>query len=280
MTELEVPAHSGMLQTANALSKSDIIPEQFRNKPANCFIALDTARRMGASVLEVMQSMYIVHGSLGWKATYAIALANKRGPWKGQLMFDTKGEGKSLAVTCWAMHAETGEKISRTVDMKLAEAEKWTVNPKYKTMPEQMLCYRAATFLIRLYCPEVLLGLQTTEELEDIPMPREVGADVVDVAEQLQAAVEGKTEDPAPAEEEPKKRAAAKKKPEPEDIGGCSLDLSMVEFWDLCNMTDFANKDAAEDLRRIAKDLGLEAKILFDGFANTDSENPERPEDA
>jgi len=274
MTELEPPAqHSGMLQTANALSKSDIIPEQFRNKPANCFIALDTARRMGASVLEVMQSMYVVHGSLGWKATYAIALANKRGPWMGQLMFDTEGSGKTLSVTCWAMHALTGEKISRTVDMKLAEAEKWTSNPKYKTMPEQMLCYRAATFLIRLYCPEVLLGLQTTEELDDMPAV-DVDATVVDAAESLNAEVKA-AQEPKP-KKEPKK-PAKKKGVEPGDDDP----LTLAEFWDMCDCTNFAPgeaKGAVEDLRAMAKELGLDAKMMFDAFV-VGEEKPERPDD-
>ena len=35
-------------------------------------------------------------------------------------------------------------------------------------MPEQMLMYRAASFFARTYCPEVLMGFSTADEVEDI----------------------------------------------------------------------------------------------------------------
>ena len=38
---------------------------------------------------------------------------------------------------------------------------------KYETMPEQMLCYRAASFLIRRHAPQITLGFMTREEVED-----------------------------------------------------------------------------------------------------------------
>lgn len=38
---------------------------------------------------------------------------------------------------------------------------------KWRTMPELMLRYRAASFFGRLYAPDILYGMQTTEEVED-----------------------------------------------------------------------------------------------------------------
>ena len=35
-------------------------------------------------------------------------------------------------------------------------------------MPELMLQYRAAAFLVRTYAPEISMGMQTEEELHDI----------------------------------------------------------------------------------------------------------------
>ena len=39
---------------------------------------------------------------------------------------------------------------------------------KWKTMPRQMMTYRAASFFARAHCPEVLLGIQTVEEVQDV----------------------------------------------------------------------------------------------------------------
>jgi hypothetical protein len=53
--------------------------------------------------------------------------------------------------------------------MKMAQQEGWTrKNPKYQSMPELMLKNRAATFFGRQYIPDLLLGVQTSEEVVDI----------------------------------------------------------------------------------------------------------------
>jgi hypothetical protein len=55
------------------------------------------------------------------------------------------------------------------VDMAMAKAEGWIdkTGSKWKTMPQLMLRYRAATFFGRVYCPEILMGMHTEEEVED-----------------------------------------------------------------------------------------------------------------
>jgi hypothetical protein len=52
----------------------------------------------------------------------------------------------------------------------MVKAENWLdkAGSKWKTMPEQMFKYRCAAFFARTYCPEVLNGLQTVEELRDV----------------------------------------------------------------------------------------------------------------
>lgn len=153
---------------ANIISKSDILPTHYRNKPENCFIAVQTAFRMNIDPMHVIQNTYIVNGNLGMKTSFAISLANQSRLFKGTFKYEINGQGNELEAIAKAIIRETGEEIAVSVNMKIAMAEGWTRNPKYKTMPEHMLKYRAATFLIRLHVPEVLNGLQTVEELEDI----------------------------------------------------------------------------------------------------------------
>jgi hypothetical protein len=50
--------------------------------------------------------------------------------------------------------------------MAEAKADGWTQNPKYKSIPEQMLRWRSATRLISLFLPEVLFGLAVREEMQ------------------------------------------------------------------------------------------------------------------
>lgn len=193
-----------MWKYAQALARADIIPKTFQNKPANCFVAMDMAQRLGVGVMEVMQNTYVVHGTPGFSAKYAIGMANKSGVFKGPICFEETGKGDNLSVTAFGIVRETGQRVDFTADMAMARAEKWTSNPKYKTMPGLMLRYRAATLLIRTTCPEVLLGMQTAEEVEDVHAARTIEATpVVDsINKQLLESAPSPSEGTATEEEE------------------------------------------------------------------------------
>ena len=55
------------------------------------------------------------------------------------------------------------------MDMEMAKAEGWLSKngSKWKTMPQLMLRYRAASFFSSLNCPELTMGLYTKEEMQD-----------------------------------------------------------------------------------------------------------------
>jgi hypothetical protein len=65
----------------------------------------------------------------------------------------------------------TGDVIEGTkITLGMAKKEGWSTKngSKWLTMPEQMMRYRAATFLIRSTAPEIGMGLMTKEELDDV----------------------------------------------------------------------------------------------------------------
>jgi len=157
-----------MWKMATAVAKADIIPAQFRNNTANVFVAMDMANRLGTGVMEVMQNTFVVHGTPGFSAKYVIGMCNQRGPFKGPIHYDYTADKANPSVTAWAIVRETEQRVEFTVDLAMAKAEGWTKNPKYKTMPQAMLSYRSGVLLVRLYAPETMLGLQTTEELQDV----------------------------------------------------------------------------------------------------------------
>lgn len=204
MSELQ-PVNKGkeMWDMATALSRSTIIPKAFQGQPANCFVALDMANRMGASPMEIMQNVYVVHGTPGFSAKYAIAMANRSGVFKGPICFEESGSGSSLSVTAFAIVRETGQRVQFTCDMAMAKTEKWDSNPKYKSgLASLMLKYRSATLLIRTTCPEVLLGMQTSDELEDVRYAKARAVEEDSPVAALNALVEAQTEPEAATDEE------------------------------------------------------------------------------
>jgi hypothetical protein len=149
-------------------ASSVLIPEHLRGKLPDVTIALMMARRLGEDPLIVMQNIHVVSGKAGWSAQYIIARTNRSGVFKGRINWREEGRGDGLAVTAFAVLADTGEEVSFTASMQMAKDEGWTKNPKYRSMPQLMLRYRSATFLVRLYAPEVMLGVPTIEEVEDV----------------------------------------------------------------------------------------------------------------
>lgn len=151
---------------AKMFASSELVPPHMRGKIADCLIAYAIAKRTREEPLVVLQNIYFVSGRAGWSATYMIAKANRSGAFSRRINWRIDGDGKNLRVTAFATLADSGEPVEATASMAMAEAEGWTKNPKYKSMPEQMLRYRSATMLIRLFAPEVMMGLPVADEID------------------------------------------------------------------------------------------------------------------
>lgn len=164
----------------------------------NCVVALNMAQRMGADPLMVMQNLYIVEGRPAWSSQYIIASINACGKysplrfaiedlgekdveyvrykWEGpqgnkrRIENIVKTSIKDMRCIAWATEKATGERLeSPPVTIELAVKEGWfgKEGSKWQTMPEVMLRYRAASFFGKLYAPELLMGIQTAEEVHD-----------------------------------------------------------------------------------------------------------------
>lgn len=157
---------------AKALGSSEIVPINYRGDAniGSCLIALELSNRIGASVLAVMQNLYVVHGKPGWSSQFLISCVNASRKFT-PLRYRMTGEKDTDSWGCvaWAKDM-TGEVLeSPEVTIAMAKAEGWynKNGSKWKTMPELMLRYRTATLFARLYAPELTMGIQTAEEIND-----------------------------------------------------------------------------------------------------------------
>lgn len=157
------------VEVGRMYSASGLVPKEFQGNIAGCAVIVGMADRMGLDPLTLMQNVAFVSGRPTWKATFAIALANKGGGFKSGLQFKTTGTGRQMKVTCFAERAD-GRVVEETVTMEMAVADGWTKNPKYNSLPETMLSYRAAMFFVRKNCPELLFGLPAEDEVEQQPV--------------------------------------------------------------------------------------------------------------
>lgn len=157
------------MKIAEELAKSDIIPKEFQKKPANCLIAVELANRLKASPFQVMQNMDVIYGRPALRSAFIIACINNSGKIIGSLKFEMNE--KLTKCRAWAIEKETGAKLTGPlITLEMAEKEGWLTKSgsKWKTMPDLMLRYRAASFFGRLYCPEILNGMYSEDEITDM----------------------------------------------------------------------------------------------------------------
>ncbi len=159
------------------LMQSTMVPDTYKSNGANCMVAMEMSHRLKISVLEVMQNMQIVKGNVGWKSEYVVNKINASGIFKDALDYVFSDDRQSCYATA-VRKSNKKELRGTTVSMELARAEGWLTKngSKWVTMPEQMLMYRAATFFCRVFCPEVLAGVQTADEIIDIGHVEVVGS--------------------------------------------------------------------------------------------------------
>jgi hypothetical protein len=152
-------------------ARSKMVPAHFQGDEPSCMVAVQMAMRLNIDPFMFLQKTYVVGGKPGMEAPLVIALINTRGPFKGPVNWDLKRDDKGDVIECtaYATHRETGTVCSSTVTWKMVEAEGWSKKngSKWLTLREQMFKYRSAAFLGRLYCPEVLMGMATADELVD-----------------------------------------------------------------------------------------------------------------
>lgn len=158
-------------RAASMLSKTDIVPATYKGKPENCFIAIEIANRMGVSPMMVMQNLYVVQGKPSWSGQAATSMLKNSSEFKNVKHVYT-GTAKTDDWGCYVQAERLNGEIVKgaEVTIEIAKKEGWHSKggSKWLTMPELMLAYRASAWFARVHCPELLMGMQTKEEVEDV----------------------------------------------------------------------------------------------------------------
>lgn len=168
---------------AKMLAASALVPDTYRNSPENCVVAIDIANRLGLSPLMVAQSLYVVKGRPSWSGSFCAAAINGSGRFSPLEYVFVGEEGKpSWGCYATAVRLSTGRRCySDIITIQMATSEGWLNKPgsKWKTMPRQMMMYRAAAFFARAHCSDILLGYHTAEEIQDMKGYEEDGKQTV-----------------------------------------------------------------------------------------------------
>ena len=169
---------------AQDLAKSTMIPMQYQNNYANCLVAMEYANRTGQSPLQVMQSLDVIKGTPAWRSKALIGMVNTSGKYDHDLRFTYGKDNKGEVVSCFAWTNKDGvliEGLPYTMETAKKEGLLSKNNSYWEKDHVLMLTYRAVSRFVSINCPEISLGLYTSEEVRDMNISKKGKASLNEV---------------------------------------------------------------------------------------------------
>lgn len=160
---------------AEKIARSNLLPRQYQNNPANVLLALEYGNALGISPVVAMQQIHVIEGKPTASAQLIGGLVRQAGH-KLRVEFDDR----TMTATAKIIRADDPDyEFTAVWTMDRAKAANLTGKGNWKSYPAAMLKARAITEVARDACPEALFGVSyTAEELNgDVPMRVEATVD-------------------------------------------------------------------------------------------------------
>jgi hypothetical protein len=160
---------------AKAMLSGKILPATFRDV-GDVIVLNEMSRVLQIPMILLAQQLYLVHGKVGFSGQFSIALLNKAME-MGKLDNWKYEERKDGAVR--VVGERKGKELEGIwIDEDLVKRNGWISNPHWQKNFALMARYRAATWFLRMYYPEMLMGLYTVDEIKDAENEDEVKENV------------------------------------------------------------------------------------------------------
>jgi hypothetical protein len=150
-------------------AKSGLVPELYKGNPGAICIAITMGSELGLAPMQSLQNIAVIGGRPSVWGDALPALCRASGAMRTMREWH-EGEGDHAVYHCEAVRRDDPQVIHGSfsvTDAKLAGL--WTKAGPWKQYPARMLQLRARGFCLRDAFPDVLRGLITAEEAQDIP---------------------------------------------------------------------------------------------------------------
>lgn len=162
---------------ADLMAQSAVtVPKHLAGKPADCMAIVMQAMQWGMNPYAVAQKTHLVNGVLGYEAQLVNAVISSSSAIQGRFHYEYGGDWEKIAGQKdgrdeLGLYIRVGAVLRGEADITWGEpiylADITTRNsPLWKTAPKQQIAYLAVKYWARLYCPEVILGVYSPDEVE------------------------------------------------------------------------------------------------------------------
>lgn len=156
------------------------VPKHLAGNVADCMAVTMQAVQWKMNPFAVAQKTHIVNGTLDYEAQLVNAVIVTSGAINGRFKYEYIGNWDAFQKTDKKHDDEIKLNLGIKVGAILTGEQNITWgeplylsnvtirnSPLWKTAPKQQIAYLAVKYWARLYCPEVILGVYSTDELEE-----------------------------------------------------------------------------------------------------------------
>ena len=204
------------MKLAEMFSKSAMVPKQYQGNAANCLVAMAYGDSLGMAPLQAMQSVAVVNGVPALYGDGMLALVQASPVFES---IEESIEDGAAVCTVKRRGMKPVQRIFTVDDAKRAGL--WGKAGPWQQYPSRMLQMRARSWALRDAFADVLRGIQSVEEVRDIP-------EVIDVTPTPAALPEPKAANKA-EQVLSKVRARKPRPPEPEPAAAAAAEPEAVE---------------------------------------------------
>lgn len=278
---LDVNHMGSMMEFARVMSSGvATVPKHLQKNTGDCLAVVMQAVQWGMSPFVVAQKTHLVNGVLGYEAQLVAAVVNSSGALNGRLKANFIGPWDEFKKRNFPKEMESQVGVSVYATMK-GDAEATVLpafylssitirnSPLWKNAPDQQMTYLAQKRWTRMFCPEALLGVYTTDELQekDITPQYERSTPRMSPADRIKAAAAHEAVQVIDAPQVPSldeliaKLNQSKSSEDVRAINALAMGLSdadKAEYGEALDMFIQVRRDAAE--RKAAEDAALAEK--------------------
>lgn len=151
------------------LSKSELIPKDYQNKPHNIFVAVQYGMELGLPPMQALQAIAIINGrpSMWGDAVLAVVMSHPAYEWHTEVV---EGEGDTRAGVFTIKRRGQDAHVARFSVTDARKAGLWGKGGPWTQHADRMLKLRARGFALRDKFPDALKGIISREEAEDYPV--------------------------------------------------------------------------------------------------------------
>lgn len=167
------PATFGeLVEFAEIAARSQFVPKDYRNHPEDILLAVQFGSEVGLRPMQALQNIAVINGR---PAVWGDALPGlcKASPVYQDLIetFEREDDADFLVAVCTAKRHGSTPVTARFSVLDAKRAGLWTKPGPWQSYPRRMLQMRARSFALRDCFPDVLKGLISVEEAQDLPAP-------------------------------------------------------------------------------------------------------------